>query len=301
MSMPSITRKAASSSLRVLFQESFGEDEIVFQLHQRVHPDGTIRGRPLFDGLYKRDASGTGSLVAVGANATVTKTKTGRPVIAAFVRDPVERFLSGYQEATMRRLKNAFRKAAGLEHSIEGRPFLGDKKGLPPGETGRDMERFLAARKDLIDAVAADHDGHAMSHHETEVHAGWLHAADLPSLFEDFILNHHDNGHPFDTHVRLQSHMLAGKLSRVDLLGSTAHLTESWNELLALVGKPLRDTSREPHAHAAWHKKVNDTGLSPTQLSSEARAKLCATVQPEFDCFGISSPWCSRLGNSGAN
>ena len=285
MSMPSITRKAASSSLRVLFQESFGEDEIVFQLHQRVHPDGTIRGRPLFDGLYKRDASGTGSLVAVGANATVTKTKTGRPVIAAFVRDPVERFLSGYQEATKRRLKIAFRKAAGLKH-------MGANKGLPPGETGRDMERFLAARKDLIDAVAADHDGHAMSHHETEVHAGWLHAADLPSLFEDFILNHHDNGHPFDTHVRLQSHMLAGKLSRVDLLGSTAHLTESWNELLALVGKPLRDTSREPHAHAAWHKKVNDTGLSPTQLSSEARAKLCATVQPEFDCFGISSPWC---------
>ena len=283
--MPSITRKAASSSLRVLFQESFGEDEIVFQLHQRLHPDGTIRGRPLFDDLYKRDASGTGSLVAVGANATVTKTKTGRPVIAAFVRDPVERFLSGYQEATKRRLKIAFRKAAGLKH-------MGGNKGLPPGETGRDMERFLAARKDLIDAVAADHDGHAMSHHETEVHAGWLHAADLPSLFEDFILNHHDTGHPFDTHVRLQSHMLAGKLSRVDLLASTAHLTESWNELLALVGKPLRDTSREPHAHAAWHKKVNDTGLSPTQLSSEARAKLCATVQPEFDCFGISSPWC---------
>ena len=122
--MPSITRKAASSSLRVLFQESFGEDEIVFQLHQRVHPDGTIRGRPLFDGLYKRDASGTGSLVAVGANATVTKTKTGRPVIAAFVRDPVERFLSGYQEATKRRLKIAFRKAAGLKH-------MGANKGLP--------------------------------------------------------------------------------------------------------------------------------------------------------------------------
>ena len=290
MSMPSITRKAASSSLRVLFQESFGEDEIVSSLRQRLHPDGTIRGRPLFDGLYKTDASGTGSLVAVGANATVTKTKTGRPVIAAFVRDPVERFLSGYQEATKRRLKIAFRKAAGLKH-------MGANKGLPPGETGRDMERFLAARKDLIDAAAADHDGG----HDTEAHAGWLHAADLPSLFEDFILNHHDTGHPFDTHVRLQSHMLAGKLSRVDLLGSTAHLTESWNELLALVGKPLRDTSREPHARTAWHKQVNYTGLSPTQLSSEARAKLCATVQPDFDCFGISSPWCSRLGNSGAN
>ena len=280
--------KSASSSVRAMFLEAFA-DGVDRTLRSPLGLDGTVRfkkdaerlGANLFDPPDANRTASSKAAVATAGDGASALSPPPPPVIAAFVRDPVERFLSGFEEAAKRAMFTALETRAQVPHY--------DRMVRAPGNLGADIRRFVAARADLVANVSRA-PPEQRNNRKGDAFRAWLEGAQLPALLEDYLAKHHQVASPFDTHLRLQSNMLGGKVRRLDLIASIDDLAASWGALLRLA----RASPRLKDAYRRYaNKGAPSARLAVPQLSHAARARLCEVVQHDTQCLGLRSRWCA--------
>eukprot|EP00040_Diaphanoeca_grandis_P042117 m.264233 g.264233 ORF g.264233 m.264233 type:complete len:331 (-) comp54703_c0_seq1:368-1360(-) len=119
--------------------------------------------------------------------------------LIAFVRDPVERFLSGYEEAIYRRIQ-----AQGSKHGFQKQNAV---KGMP-------------------EILVKDINGY------TDWLVYWNKSKSAFDVFEEYVHKVHDSHRPYDIHLNLQSSFLAQK-QQWNFIGRIEHLNEDWNTMLS--------------------------------------------------------------------
>lgn len=201
----------------------------------------------------------------------------------AVLRDPVERFLSGYEEGIIRALRygNQSRDFKDLQRRV---PFIRER--LAPYNTSD---------------------------------AFWRNTALAANTFDEYITTKYDPRTPIDIHLALMSSLVAAQSDRVDFVGYVDTIDDDWVTILRILGienmhgdkaRPLapgdgmtasdseegddlrRASCADPTGLKCVTYKRYDPHLAAENLTDTQRARVCELVRQDIECLALPSKWC---------
>lgn len=196
----------------------------------------------------------------------------------AILRDPVERFLSGYEEGVFRALRYG-----NTSHS-----FKEVQKSAP----------FIAER-----VGPYKHSG-----------AFWDDAEVAEDTFNEYIRDKYDPLVPMDIHGTLMSYLVAAEADKVDFVGYVNTIDDDWTTILKILGienmhgddnvaplgsgTPTEESGLRPAACAdptgakCVTYKRDKPHLAAANLTGTQRARVCELVRQDLECLELRSEWC---------
>lgn len=239
-----------------------------------------------------------------GAGAPPPPAEAAAFFAVAFLRDPVERFLAGFEEATYRLVGEARKAHAGEGADIDDKaPW----RRRVPAALAESMDAHVREAEPRL----RDVEGVGKGDISFRIWREWWARPQALALFDEYVALHHRPEAPFDTHLRLQSYMIASKVEALDFVGRVESLTDDWSALAARFGARPGYLDRACLAGEEDGKKQRgflgcggqapqlrlnpDHSLAPQRLDASTLKLVCAHVQPDAACLGLESKWCSGV------
>tara|TARA_B110000211_G_scaffold161491_1_gene182599 strand:- start:680 stop:1495 length:816 start_codon:yes stop_codon:yes gene_type:complete len=133
-----------------------------------------------------------------------------------FFRDPVLRFLSGYEESIARSVRKDLKKRS----------------------------KRLDETTERIKASVGTHTNWLEYWNDTRSQAH--------QTFYDYVMYDHDISNPFNAHMALQSAYVARIPQKIDFIGSIDNLKEDWQRLRLQLGKPIIHNNGRENRKNHW-------------------------------------------------